>query len=248
MIIEELFVFLQGVRGWYFTSAAQETLYQSRKFVPTAIKRSEVRQSSEVFKNAITLEFPARHAFASTFLNSTPEAPTTLTILRKVDEAVATYWKGRVVSAKADGSVIKIECESVFTSLRRQGLRALYLRTCRHGLYSSGCGISMAAHERRGVVQAVNGQRIILTQSVGDDLAGGIVKTQDGALRYIRAQNGAELLLSRAFEVAVADALWIYPGCDLQMQTCINRFNNLDNFGGFPWIPSKTPFEGNIAN
>lgn len=247
MMIEELFVFLQGARGWYFTSAAQEILYQSRKFVPTAIKRSEVRQSSEVFKNAITLEFPARHTFAGNFLHSTAEEVTTLTVLRKVDDAVATYWKGRVVSAKADGSVIKIECESVFTSLRRQGLRALYLRSCRHGLYSSGCGVSMAAHERRGTVQSVNGQRVLLAQSVGNDLAGGIIKTQDGVPRYIRAQNGAELLLSRALDIAVGEAVFLYPGCDLQMQTCINHFNNLDNFGGFPWIPSKTPFEGNIA-
>lgn len=247
MIVEELFVFLQGARAWYFTSATQEIIYQSREFKPTTIKRSEVRQSSEVFKNAITLEFPSNHDFARLFLHSTPEEATTLTVLRKVGEEVASYWKGRIVSAKADGNTIKLECESVFTSLRRQGLRALYLRTCRHGIYTQGCGISMANHEYRTTIQSINGHSLTLAQAI-DGLAGGLLKTTNGVVRYIRGQSGAVIQLSRALDIRAGAEVFLYHGCDLQMGTCRDKFNNLNNFGGFPWIPGKTPFEGNISN
>jgi len=36
----------------------------------------------------------------------------------------------------------------------------------------------------------------------------------------------------------------IYPGCDRVRATCESKFDNLDNFGGFPWIPTKNPFGG----
>ena len=32
-----------------------------------------------------------------------------------------------------------------------------------------------------------------------------------------------------------------YPGCDGSPSTCRDKFNNLDNFVGFPYIPSKNP-------
>ena len=36
----------------------------------------------------------------------------------------------------------------------------------------------------------------------------------------------------------------IAPGCDLRRDTCVGRFGNLLNFGGFPDIPGRNPFGG----
>ncbi len=36
------------------------------------------------------------------------------------------------------------------------------------------------------------------------------------------------------------DSFTVYPGCDKRLSTCINKFNNLVHFGGFPWIPEPT--------
>jgi len=33
----------------------------------------------------------------------------------------------------------------------------------------------------------------------------------------------------------------VYAGCDKTPQTCKNKFNNLQNFRGFPYIPVKNP-------
>ena len=32
-----------------------------------------------------------------------------------------------------------------------------------------------------------------------------------------------------------------YPGYDGSPATCVDKFDNLDNFVGFPYIPSKNP-------
>jgi uncharacterized phage protein (TIGR02218 family) len=33
------------------------------------------------------------------------------------------------------------------------------------------------------------------------------------------------------------DTFTAYPGCDKTQNTCTSRFNNLANFGGFPYVP-----------
>lgn len=35
--------------------------------------------------------------------------------------------------------------------------------------------------------------------------------------------------------------LTIFAGCDKSLQACTNIFNNINNFGGFPFIPYKNP-------
>ena len=36
----------------------------------------------------------------------------------------------------------------------------------------------------------------------------------------------------------------LYPGCTKSRAVCKNKFDNLNNYGGFPWIPTKNPFGG----
>jgi len=37
---------------------------------------------------------------------------------------------------------------------------------------------------------------------------------------------------------SAGDALTVYPGCDKQQSTCSAKFNNLQHFEGFPYIPT----------
>ena len=53
------------------------------------------------------------------------------------------------------------------------------------------------------------------------------------------------LTLSRAVPgLLTGAAITLYPGCDHTRATCAAKFANLDNFGGFPWIPTRNPFDG----
>jgi len=35
-------------------------------------------------------------------------------------------------------------------------------------------------------------------------------------------------------------------GCDHSVSTCAARFDNLANYGGFPFIPTKNPFSTGV--
>jgi len=46
-----------------------------------------------------------------------------------------------------------------------------------------------------------------------------------------------EIQFATPFDITVGDTFDISPGCDKLKQTCIDKFDNLVNHGGFPFIP-----------
>lgn len=249
----ELYEFTQGLKRWTFVSAADPVMFDSREYSPVPIKRNRIKQTMDTFQDDLKLDFPRGDEFAGQFLGFAPEIITTVTIRRghygDPDSEFIVYWKGRVMGGKASGNTISIECESVFTSIKRPGLRARYEYTCRHTLYSRGCGVNIEAYKHEGNVNAVDGNDVFVdgATAYGDGyFTGGMLKSGDGTLRFITAHTGDALTLSRPIPGAIGETLVsIYPGCDHLKSTCINKFNNLDNFGGFPYIPGRNPFDGN---
>lgn len=248
----ELYEFRQGVQVWRYTPSAEPYSYLSAEYTPATISRSDISQSNEITKAGITLVFPRDHDFATKFLGFSPDLVTTLTIFRghvtdSAQEFVA-YWKGRIVAGKATGNEITLECESVFTSMRRTGLRARYQRTCRHTLYTPACGVNKDSFKVQGVVQSAQTAFFVCTEAGAYPdgyFSGGMVELESGATRFIVNHTGSSLFISRPFVESIGgQAVNLYPGCDHLKATCINKFYNLLNFGGFPYIPNTNPFGG----
>lgn len=249
----ELYQVFQGAKRWYYCTGEQPVTYQSIDYTPYPIRRDRIKQSTDVFKNSIRLTFPRDNDFASQFIGFAPEDVTSITVLRGhyTDTAgeFITYWKGRVQSAKATDSQVELECEPIYTSIRRPGLRAKFEYGCRHALYGHGCGVGREAYKLEGLVLDLVGGLNVTVQgaSLFPDgyFTGGILVSDDAASRFIVGHVGAVVTVSRPINsLAAGQNARLYPGCDHLRTTCESKFNNLDNFGGFPWIPSRNPFDG----
>lgn len=249
----ELYEFVQGAQVWRYTSRGADVVALGQTWTASAIERDAIEQAAEMNRSGIDLRFARGHAFAAQFVGYAADVVTTVTIYRghggDPDGQFEAYWKGRVAAARADGGEITLECESVFTSLRRPGLRARYQRSCRHALYGAACTLDPEAFAVAGLVTAVSGAAVSVDsaalQASGWYL-GGMLRGPDGDLRLVAGHAGAQLTLSRPIEgLEVGHAVQIYPGCSRDLATCENKFDNLDNYGGMPWIPVVNPFGGN---
>lgn len=250
----ELYEFVQGTQRWSYISRAEELVRLGQVYTPAPIKRDRVKQSTDVFKNSMRLTFPRDNEFAVQFLGFAPDSVTTVAILRghanDPDQQFIIYWKGRVLSAKATESQIEIECEPLYTSIRRPGLRAKFEYSCRHVLYRRGCFVNQEAFLHEGAVLSVSGGlnvEVAGAAALGATwFVGGMIVAEDGASRFIVGQPSAGVVtMSRPMPSVVGGStVKLYPGCDHLRGTCDTKFNNLDNFGGFPWIPSRNPFDG----
>lgn len=262
-------LFVTGDIEYAFTTESNIVADSYRTFTPAPIVLSDINQTNEMSKDPLKIEFPRDNQFAQNFLGGVPEQITTVTVFRghvgDVDEDFQFYWKGRVAGASATGDTVEINCENIFTSMRRPGLRARYQKTCRHPLYSSGCGLNDYDFANIVTVTGVSGTTVTLDNldsSASDDdwFTGGTLETDAGEMRYITKHQGLTLTLMYALpslseEVNDGSAgqttVTLYPGCDHTLATCVSKFANEENFGGFQAMPGKNPFrnaiEGSIA-
>ncbi|MCL7465528.1 phage BR0599 family protein [Phaeovulum sp. NW3] len=265
-----LYQFVEGDQLWPFTSRATawtsagsggETII----WEAAAVAHGDVVQTSEIERGRLELTWPLSHPFARRFLAPLGNRPVTLTIFRGHEQApgeTVAHWKGRVMGAEVEGQRILLSCESVFSTLRRAGVRAKYQRLCRHALYGRGCGLDIALFWQIGTVTACSGNVLTIPEAADPPdgwYRGGVLRF-GAQLGFITGHLGTTLTLSRPMpELAAALAAPesdpktgtllpvladIAPGCDLRAPTCADKFGNLANFGGFPAIPGRNPFGG----
>lgn len=267
-----LYQFVEGDQVWRFTSRATTWISAgsggtSITWEPAAVAHGDVVQTSEVERGVLELTWPLSHLFARRFLAPMGNMPVTLTIFRGHEQVLGetvAHWKGRVVGAEVEGARILLNCESIFSTLRRAGVRAKYQRLCRHALYGRGCGLDIAAHWQTGTVSAIAAGGAVVTVPEAADHPDGWYR--GGVLRFgmqlgfVIGHVGAALSLSRPMPALTAalttpeiDAetgdplpllVDIAPGCDLRATTCAQKFGNLLNLGGFPEIPGRNPLGG----
>ena len=250
---------------WTFTSGDEPVEYMGETYTPVPIGRSEVETRNELSRANIEVKMDLDNPVGQRWLHDHVETMVTLTIFeRDEDDEVSVVWKGRLSGVKPTMSEIVLNFESVFTSLRRPGLRARYQRSCRHMLYSRGCGVNKEAWAVKGVPTAINGLVVTVPEAAAYPngyFTTGILEGPDGTLRFITNHVGNQLTLLRPFE-SLAKALALdgyglsygkyyggaavrmFPGCDRTRATCHGRFDNLMNYGGFDWIPIRNPFDG----
>lgn len=265
-----LYQFIEGDQVWRFTSRATDWTSAASEgetitWEAAAIAHGDVVQTSEIERGRLELTWPLSHSFARRFLAPLGNTPVTLTIFRGHEQVLGetvAHWKGRIVGAEVEGVRILLNCESVFSTLRRAGVRAKYQRLCRHALYGRGCGLDIGFHWQTGTVTAASGNALTIPEAavLPDGWFRGGVLRCGAQLEFITGHVGTTLTLSRPIpEVSatlaapeidpetgnpipvVAD---IAPGCDLRASTCAAKFGNLPNFGGFPEIPGRNPFGG----
>ncbi|MEO1687810.1 MAG: DUF2163 domain-containing protein [Pseudomonadota bacterium] len=130
-----------------------------------------------------------------------------------------------------------------------------FQRRCDAELGDGRCGVALTGKFREtGTVTAVLDARRFLVEgfdapedprffefgrlewmSGGNDGGGGPVRN----VLTVGDQLSVDLWRAPGFPVAVGDAFRLFAGCDKRSETCREKFDNLLNFRGFPFIPGE---------
>lgn len=111
---------------------------------------------------------------------------------------------------------------------------------------------TMEAWSRAGLVTDVV-DRAVFTASIDEPraadgwFAGGVLTWESGPnagrsieiKAWTQATGRIELFLPMGYAVRVGDLFRIHPGCDKRLDTCIDRFANVLNFRGEPYVPGQ---------
>lgn len=171
-------------------------------------------------------------------------------------------FAGTITGAKFRGRVAKLTATAFGGALAKKLPRFQFSHTCNHTLFSHGCtrrrptAMARANFAATGAFSAQWDEPKLLLHTVAYPggstpathyYAGGWVETGTGTTRQVREIRGSwhidgilYLALSRPFrtdQLAPAQLFTVYPGCDGEYATCVTKFANGENFGGFPFMP-----------
>ena len=248
----ELYKFTYGAVIVGYTSSDTAVTYSAVTYEPVSIGRGKVESKNELSKAALEVSLPINNLNALMWMNASFDISLSLTLFVQTDAGTNVYWKGRLASAKPTVDDITLVFESIFTSMRRPGLRARYQRNCRHALYGRGCLLNKDDFDVAGSVTVVNGNVLTIAAAgalVSGILVGGMVKSSNNIYRFITDHSGSLVTITRYIPIITNSigagpvAVTLYPGCDRSLTRCI-QLGNLPNYGGFPFIPIKNPFDG----
>ena len=165
-----------------------------------------------------------------------------------------TLRKASIGEVSRTGTAFRAELRGLTHRLNQEQGR-IYQRVCDAVVGDGRCGVNLDASANRGdgTVTAVSENRTVTASGLGDyaagwftggtllwltgDNAGGSVEVRT----HTRKSGVATLTIwqEAAAAIAVSDTFRVYAGCDKTFATCKDKFDNVENFRGFPHMPSN---------
>lgn len=224
-------------------------------YSPVPINRDNITSNGTLDKSALSLGMDIGTDLSELFRVYPPSNVVTLTIYQghMTDAEFVVVWAGRVVTVAREGGELVLSGEPVSTQLLRPGLRRHYQYGCPHQLYGPQCGADKASATVSATVDSVAGATVTL--ATGWEGAFAAEKFLRGMLEWTPADSSTErrtivrisgdtLTLSGIPKgLEAADSVDVVLGCNHKafapVGDCEALHDNIQNFGGQPWIPVK---------
>lgn len=228
------------------TGTRNETI-DGEVYTASPAQRGTVGIGTLADTNGTEVMLPITHAFVARYVAGPPQL-VLVNIWRKQPTGEETVWRGHIVGVELDDSIAKFTVASRTLSLTGRRLPMVTVgRGCSHVLFDAQCKVARASHKVISVVTFANA-RTVRVASIGgkpDGWAthGELVHVASAERVTVYLQTGAELTLQRPIGVLrVGDSVEVYAGCDHAIDTCLNDFANVGNYGGFPHLPMHNLF------
>lgn len=255
-----LYEFSIGGTYWRYSSDEVDTPFLDPNhgaviYSALAISDSGVIQSGDAAGADLTVTLPASAQIAQVFNVTPPSDETWLVVRRKqhADAEAPITWIGTVNSyGQTQLKAARFVCRTMLATFNRNGARLSYGRQCPHALYDSLCRATKSSHGVVFIIETMGGNWLGSTALNGyaaNWFAGGFIEfgiiggaTERRAVAY--SDPGFIELLGGTDGMTVGSFIAAFPGCNRTTSDCNGKFNNLANFGGFPHLPGKSPFDG----
>ena len=250
-----LYEFSLGLTYWRYAASEEDVIVDGETYKATAIVNDGYSSSGNPTTDDMTIRINAFAEVTQLYVGTPPSEQVRLRVRTvHLGEAEApVFWAGHVKSGKQVSSVeFAFVCNSLLSTLNRNGLRLSWGRGCPHALYDRSCRVNPADYATTVSIESLVGNALTSTAFValGDGyLSGGFLSFtgSHGATerRAIKAHVGETItLLGPADGLSNGMVITVYPGCNRITSTCQSKFDNLANYGGFPHLPTKSPFDG----
>lgn len=255
---------------WLVTGYEKDLIYNNETYRSEQIEHNDIVSELNLNRNSLTIttEYSNNLPF-SQLLPLTIEFPVKVEIYEVevenyVVQTINKCFSGEIVNVRYDGSIISAEAKSITGLFEHKTPRRLLQTSCNWLIYEPSCGLDFDFWTWQGVVNTynpdtleilianINPKNISQTKPITQHFfAGGLIAHGVGSSREFRTIIDNEAIVDGKMVLYVSsgfnnpinegDYLDFSAGCDGQYLTCKDKFNNLSNFGGFPFMPLSNP-------
>lgn len=220
-------------------------------YTPLRIARSRMDFSKEDNAQNLTVQVPRLSDIGALFFNVQPATSVGLKIFtrHRTDAEVLLAFVGSVLSPSFKGADCELQCAPITHSLKILFPRLVYQFQCPLALYGLRCGVNKADFATPATLTAATPTVVSATEFGAQPdgwFTAGWVEDANGFRGYIVDHVGNDLTLMARFPVPliVGQSVTAYAGCDRTLATCRDKFDNLLNHAGCPFIPVRNPHGG----
>lgn len=259
----EVYRLTYGSTTFRWTSNQVAVTVGLETFEPLAIERGAIVYNRERQLQPVEIRLPGEIDFPRFYLNVAPGRTATLSILRlQRNESPAfdtqvLLFKGTISSVvyEDDGQTAKLVARSIEFEKAQSVPRYTFQGVCNHFLYDSFCKVVASAFDLLGTPTA-GGTTAVLTIPEAAGLPdgyfnGGYITPTSGAIfdfRMILDHTGDQITILLPFADEVnGEPVQLFAGCDHVLTgDCATKFDNVENFGGFHFVPNKNIFSNGL--
>lgn len=256
----ELYRFELGTTTYLWTSAEDAITFNLETYQPETISRSKIGQSHEASDGEVVVTVPATNPLARLYISVVPgqRAKCTITRLQRSDfpsPGSLKIFQGMVrsVGFSEQGKLAKVLVVPLAAAASRPCPRFGFQAGCNNVLGDGNCQVdlNLPAFRFDGTISAASGNTVTVpgASAFGDGwFTAGFVEALSGLdARAVLEHVGDDLRLMLPFPFSpVGQPVTLFAGCSHDIddpQGCGPKFNNVLNFGGFAFVPTKNPFQ-----
>lgn len=156
------------------------------------------------------------------------------------------------VNVSFNETSLYLECTSLIDCLNQRIPRFVYQEPCNHRLYDGFCTVDQESNKISSTVTSdsstvyeINDSVFVVPPTDPTKFIRGKVHITSGdnisEWKMIYATEDGKITVSSPFNylMRTGDTFDYYTGCDLTPETCVSRFDNIDHFLGFVYIPPQ---------
>ena len=253
----ELFYMTNGVVDHYLTSGDVAVDYGGNTYIPALISKGPIKYTSDLSPSKLSVKIEFDNSLIDDYISQIVVDTVWMEIYKIHRDMspleIYTIFVGKVESVSFSGNLADLSMVSLKDYLNNVVPKFRYQSGCNHALYSPECGIVDTDNDYSGVVSDITIDGLIVESTAIETLMIADGKStnnycQFGICEYgnykrmITKQDGA--LFSLRYKIpglSIGEIITVFAGCDNRILTCFEKFNNVSQFLGFPYIPWDNP-------
>jgi len=239
-------------RHFYHTSGDTPIVFQGKKYLPGTIGRGEISFNAELEVSELEVTFSRITQPMIEYIANNPVDLAWIEVIKLFRDSDPLegnpIFIGQIHTISFQGAAATAKCVGFEFFLSQLIPRWEYTEHCNHIVGDSGCGVDLSSstYSVTATVSVEDAEGLILSSSAfgsyADDWFTYGWAQWETEKRPIHAHFGITIELKYAFSnLQTGQSVTVYAGCDNRIETCRDKFANVVNFLGFPYIPEDNP-------